>query len=80
MTGLASPRAVGPLGELVATTTVALAIASLREPSAIENIHAQSGRTEVWLLDAPVTSSMQQQQAVSRQNVPMCTVSRFPFG
>jgi hypothetical protein len=57
----------------VATTTLALAIVRLREPSAIGNIHAQSCRTEVWLLDALITSSMQQQQAASQQNVPMCT-------
>jgi len=73
MTVLASPQAAGPLGKPVATTTQALAIARLREPSAIGNIHAQSCRTEVWLLDAPITSSMQQQQAASREIVPMCT-------
>jgi hypothetical protein len=69
MTVLASPQAAGP----VATTTLALTIARLREPSAIGNIHAQSCQTEVWLLDAPITSSMQQQQAASQHNVPMCT-------
>jgi hypothetical protein len=74
MTVLASPQAAGPLGKPVATTTtLALAIARLREPSAIGNIHAQSCRTEVWLPDAPITSSMQQQQATSQQNVPMYT-------
>jgi hypothetical protein len=60
MTVPASPQAAGPLGKPVATTTLALAIARLRELNAIGNIHAQSCRTEVWLLDAPITSSMQQ--------------------
>jgi hypothetical protein len=59
---------------------LALAIARLGEPSAIGNIHAQSCRTEVWLLDAPITSSLQQQQAVSQQNVPMCTFVRSRGG